>query len=120
MPVTLDGLGARRPGGSLQTGESETDGLQVLPSPRPTPPPAPLLTVAACWEQRVLQELLAPTADQGKTAVAFEVLSLLSTWWRPDFDDRLYPYLPVHVSFPKESTKVYFVTMGVRAHNHPI
>ena len=68
----------------------------------------------------MLQELLAPTADQGKTAVAFEALSLLSTWWRPDFDDRLYPYLPVHVSFPKESTKVYFVSMGVRIKNHPI
>lgn len=58
--------------GALKTGESETDGLQ-----------------------RVLAELLSPTADQGKTAVAFDVVDLISTWWRPDHDERLYPYQPV-------------------------
>ena len=65
------------PGGALQTGESETEGLQ-----------------------RVLAQLLAPTAEQEKASVEFEVIDLVSTWWRPDFDDRMYPYLPV-VSQPQ-------------------
>ena len=60
------------PGGALQTGESETEGLQ-----------------------RVLAKLLAPTAEQEKASVEFEVIDLVSTWWRPDFDDRVYPYQPV-------------------------
>lgn len=60
------------PGGTLKTEESETEGLQ-----------------------RVLAQLLAPTAEQEKASVEFEVVDLVSTWWRPDFDDRVYPYLPV-------------------------
>lgn len=42
------------------------------------------------------------------------VADLLSVWWRPNFDDVILPYLPPHISRPKECIKVYQVTIPER------
>ena len=55
----------------------------------------------------------------------------MSIWWRPNFDTfavsqlrvvaeltEQYPYLPAHVTFPKECRKLYLITMPPRSWSH--
>ncbi|KAI7872051.1 Cleavage/polyadenylation specificity factor subunit 5 [Spinellus fusiger] len=35
----------------------------------------------------------------------------LSTWWRPNFESYMYPYIPAHITNPKEKKMLYFVHM---------
>eukprot|EP00392_Amoebophrya_sp_AT5.2_P005267 g5276.t1 len=41
----------------------------------------------------------------------FEVGELLSIWYRPNFDELLLPYLPLHENRPKERAEVYQVIL---------
>ncbi|KAL4209221.1 cleavage and polyadenylation specificity factor, 25 kDa subunit [Rhizopus microsporus] len=33
----------------------------------------------------------------------------LSTWWRPNYENYMYPYIPAHVTSPKEKKSLYIV-----------
>ncbi|KAJ3412512.1 hypothetical protein HDV05_000650 [Chytridiales sp. JEL 0842] len=79
------------PGDSLKPGEDEIQGLK-----------------------RALNQKLAPTGQQ--TAVSgvsasseWEIGELLSVWWRPNFETHLYPYVPAHITKPKEMKKIFLV-----------
>jgi len=72
------------PGGSLKPGEAEVDGLK-----------------------RKLTRKLGAEADD--FVPDWEIGDLLATWWRPNFDPLQYPYLPPHVSKPKECRRMYLV-----------
>ncbi|KAJ1474887.1 Cleavage/polyadenylation specificity factor subunit 5, partial [Baffinella frigidus] len=74
---------SHRPGGRLRPGETEEQGLL-----------------------RKLDNKLAP-ADADPPS--WEVGQELAQWWRPNFDVHQYPYLPVHISRPKESRKVFLI-----------
>ncbi|WWC93373.1 hypothetical protein V866_000207 [Kwoniella sp. B9012] len=41
----------------------------------------------------------------------WKVGDLLSTWWRPNYDTFYYPYIPAHISQPKECKKLYLVEL---------
>jgi len=41
----------------------------------------------------------------------WEVIDLISVWWRPTFDSVLYPYIPPHVTQPKECRKIFLVAL---------
>nr|XP_019044912.1 cleavage and polyadenylation specificity factor subunit 5 [Kwoniella bestiolae CBS 10118]OCF23842.1 cleavage and polyadenylation specificity factor subunit 5 [Kwoniella bestiolae CBS 10118] len=41
----------------------------------------------------------------------WKVEDLLSTWWRPNYDTFFYPYIPAHISQPKECKKLYLVKL---------
>ncbi|WRT68614.1 uncharacterized protein IL334_005592 [Kwoniella shivajii] len=45
-----------------------------------------------------------PTGD-------WKVGDLLSTWWRPKYDNFLYPYIPAQNVYPKECKKLYHVEL---------
>jgi hypothetical protein len=38
-----------------------------------------------------------------------QVGECVASWWRPDFDAELYPYVPPHITRPKESKRVFVV-----------
>ncbi|RKP14221.1 Cleavage/polyadenylation specificity factor subunit 5 [Piptocephalis cylindrospora] len=38
----------------------------------------------------------------------------LSTWWRPNFETFMYPYVPPHVSHPKERRQVWLMRLPPR------
>ena len=38
----------------------------------------------------------------------------LQTFWRPNYDDNTYPYLPPHCTRPKESLKIYQLVLPAR------
>mmetsp|Transcript_25243 Transcript_25243/g.34784 ORF Transcript_25243/g.34784 Transcript_25243/m.34784 type:complete len:132 (-) Transcript_25243:305-700(-) len=75
----------RLPGGRLRPGEGELEGLQ-----------------------RKLGNKLAPVA--GPTT-HWEINDCAGVWWRPDFENFFYPYLPPHITKPKECKKIYLVQL---------
>lgn len=85
--------GWRLPGGRLRPGEGEVAGLK-----------------------RQLAKKLAATVDNTvpPRAVAWEVTELLSKWWRPSFEPCVFPYLPAHVTKPKECVKLFVVKLPER------
>ncbi|XP_063900749.1 cleavage and polyadenylation specificity factor subunit 5-like [Zophobas morio] len=71
------------PGGELKPGESEEDGIRRL------------ITESLCAEN--------------SKRVDWEVVSTLCSWWRPNFDNCLYPYICSHITKPKEQKKVLLI-----------
>lgn len=39
------------------------------------------------------------------------VEDIISSWWRPNFEAQTYPYIPVHITKPKEHKKVFLVQL---------
>lgn len=74
------------PGGRLHPGEDEVEGLQ-----------------------RKLTTKLAPTFSSYKPD--WEIGDLLSIWWRPNFETLQYPYVPAHITKPKECKKLFIVPL---------
>jgi len=44
--------------------------------------------------------------------IATQSLSLAGMFWRPNFDTLFYPYLPTHVTKPKECKKLFVVPLA--------
>ncbi|KAI8611691.1 cleavage and polyadenylation specificity factor 25 kDa subunit [Chytriomyces sp. MP71] len=83
----------RLPGDALKPGEDEIEGLK-----------------------RALSEKLAPPLDVNNSAgptenVAWDLIELLGTWWRPNFENYMYPYIPAHVTKPKEEKRIYLIQL---------
>ncbi|KAE9418569.1 hypothetical protein Angca_009859 [Angiostrongylus cantonensis] len=81
------------PGGELEVGEEETDGM------------------------RRLLDLTLGRSDGIKNEWKIEVdlFDEVGNWWRPNFDPPRYPYIPAHVTKPKEHTKLLLVQMPEKA-----
>ena len=56
--------------------------------------------------ERVLDDKLAPVAGDDS---GWEVGDCLAQWWRPNFETFMYPFIPPHVSRPKECKKLYLI-----------
>lgn len=41
----------------------------------------------------------------------WEVGETLAQWWRPNFETFMYPFIPSHVTRPKECKKIYFIQL---------
>ncbi|KAJ3100031.1 hypothetical protein HDU96_010479 [Phlyctochytrium bullatum] len=81
------------PGDALKPGEDEIEGLKAR-----------------------LNARLAPAGDQAKgdTSADWEIGELLAVWWRPNFETYMYPYIPAHITKPKEMKKIYLVHLPER------
>eukprot|EP00282_Hemiselmis_andersenii_P017352 CAMPEP_0114134112 /NCGR_PEP_ID=MMETSP0043_2-20121206/13980_1 /TAXON_ID=464988 /ORGANISM="Hemiselmis andersenii, Strain CCMP644" /LENGTH=148 /DNA_ID=CAMNT_0001227723 /DNA_START=12 /DNA_END=458 /DNA_ORIENTATION=+ len=73
------------PGGKLKPGESEREGLTRL--------------------------LTAKIGSSAGSPGDWEVGEVVSKWWRPNFDTALFPYLPPHITKPKEEMKQCLVRL---------
>jgi cleavage and polyadenylation specificity factor subunit 5 len=62
--------------------------------------------------QRKLTKKLAP--DQVDSQPAWEVQDLIATWYRPHFDQAVFPYLPPSCANPKEKKHIYVMALPVR------
>ncbi|PGH21337.1 hypothetical protein AJ80_03388 [Polytolypa hystricis UAMH7299] len=61
-----------------------------------------------------LNERLAPVGSQftGEGVNEdWEIGDTLAQWWRPNFETFMYPFLPGHVTRPKECKKLYFIQL---------
>ncbi|XP_074598291.1 cleavage and polyadenylation specificity factor subunit 5 [Brevipalpus obovatus] len=79
------------PGGELKAGEDEMDGLK-----------------------RLMSETL---GHQQPDSVANEwtVEDTIGNWWRPNFEPPQYPYVPPHITKPKEHKKLFLVQLPEKA-----
>lgn len=78
------------PGGELVAGEDEIEGLK-----------------------RSMTEILG-RPEQG-AEVDWVVEDCLGNWWRPNFEAPQYPYIPAHITKPKEQRKLFLVQLGEKA-----
>ncbi|CAL8467844.1 g7382 [Coccomyxa elongata] len=74
------------PGGRLRPGEDEKQGLR-----------------------RKLESNLSPEA--ASVAHPWDIGECIATYWRPNFDTTLYPYLPAHITMPKEVKKLFLIPL---------
>lgn len=61
-----------------------------------------------------LNERLAPVGSQFSgegVNEEWEIGDTLAQWWRPNFETFMYPFLPGHVTRPKECKKLYFIQL---------
>ena len=61
-----------------------------------------------------LNERLAPVGTQFSgegVNDTWQVGDTLAQWWRPNFETFMYPFLPAHVTRPKECKKLYFIQL---------
>ncbi|KAI9206252.1 Cleavage/polyadenylation specificity factor subunit 5 [Polychytrium aggregatum] len=71
------------PGDALKPGEDPIEGLK----------------------QRLTQKLSPANVDGDD----WQIGELLTVWWRPNFETFMYPYVPAHITQPKEMKRVYLV-----------
>ncbi|KAJ8042301.1 Cleavage and polyadenylation specificity factor subunit 5 [Holothuria leucospilota] len=77
------------PGGELKTGEDEVDGLK-----------------------RLMTEIL---GRQDGVQQDWMVEDVIANWYRPNFEPPQYPYIPAHITKPKEHKRLYFVQLAEKA-----
>ena len=61
-----------------------------------------------------LNERLAPVGTQFTGEGVndeWQIGDTLAQWWRPNFETFMYPFLPAHVTRPKECKKLYFIQL---------
>lgn len=61
-----------------------------------------------------LNERLAPVGSQFSGEGVndeWHIGDTLAQWWRPNFETFMYPFLPAHVTRPKECKKLYFIQL---------
>jgi len=78
------------PGGRLRAGEGTTEGLR----------------------RKLANKLAAPNeSNEDNLKASFDVLDVLSTWYRVGYEPQMYPYLPPHVTKPKETLEIFLVEL---------
>ncbi|KAI8576892.1 hypothetical protein K450DRAFT_254792 [Umbelopsis ramanniana AG] len=55
----------------------------------------------------ILNERLGP--EDGVGDMEWEIGECLSTWWRPSFEQYMYPYVPAHITKPTERKQLFVV-----------
>uniref|UniRef100_A0A915PQ07 Cleavage and polyadenylation specificity factor subunit 5 n=1 Tax=Setaria digitata TaxID=48799 RepID=A0A915PQ07_9BILA len=91
LGVLLDGTDYAffyRPGGKLRCDEDEMAGIRRL------------MTQIVGFED---------SAD-----TSFKIHHIIANWWRPNFEAPVYPYIPAHITKPKEVIKVFIVELPKR------
>lgn len=60
-----------------------------------------------------LDARLAPTGGlaTGEKEGDWHIGDTLAQWWRPNFETFMYPFVPAHVTRPKECKKLYFIQL---------
>ncbi|KAG8692069.1 hypothetical protein FRC08_010032 [Ceratobasidium sp. 394] len=82
------------PGDYLKPGEDDSDGLKARLDERLAPLPGSA-------------QHLGQDGD-------WEIGDCLAQWWRPNFETFMYPFVPAHVTKPKECKKLFLVQMPER------
>jgi len=79
------------PGGELHPGEDEVEGLK-----------------------RLMSETLG--RSEGSAATDWTIEDTIGNWWRPNFEPAQYPYIPPHITKPKEHRKLFLVQLQEKAY----
>ena len=91
LDIIRASLTLTRPGDYLQAEDDEVEGFKLR-----------------------LNERLAPVGNQFSgdgVNDEWQIGDTLAQWWRPNFETFMYPFLPAHVTRPKECKKLYFIQL---------
>jgi cleavage and polyadenylation specificity factor subunit 5 len=80
------------PGDYLRPGDDELEGFKAKMNERLAPPAGSQYAGTEASEEWVVADTLAQ-------------------WWRPNFETFMYPFIPAHVTRPKECKKLYFIQL---------
>ncbi|KAL9083864.1 MAG: hypothetical protein Q9159_005540, partial [Coniocarpon cinnabarinum] len=59
-----------------------------------------------------LNERLGPANSQSDDANSdWDIAETLAQWWRPNFETFMYPFIPAHITRPKECKKLYLIQL---------
>jgi len=60
-----------------------------------------------------LDERLAPVGSigEGEKPCDWQIGDCLAQWWRPNTETFMYPFVPAHITRPKECKKLYFIQL---------
>lgn len=85
------------PGDYLDAGEDEIEGFK-----------------------KKLDDRLAPKGSlaENQKLGEWEIGDTLAQWWRPNFETFMYPFVPAHVTRPKECKKLYFIQLPQQSKSH--
>ncbi|VDK21362.1 unnamed protein product [Taenia asiatica] len=86
------------PGGELHPGEEEMEGLKRLLSD-------------VRGEFRLEGGLFIMLGRTDGVPVEWTPEECIGNWWRPNFEPPRYPYIPAHVTKPKEHTRLYLIQL---------
>jgi cleavage and polyadenylation specificity factor subunit 5 len=80
-----------RPGDYLRPADEEIAGFKTRLTERLSPPPTSSLS--------------------SSTDSEWNIADTLAQWYRPHFETNMYPYLPPHITRPKECKKLYLIQL---------
>jgi cleavage and polyadenylation specificity factor subunit 5 len=75
------------------------------------------------FQKRLEERLGGGTTDnggEGEGAEGWMIGECLAQWWRPNFETFMYPFIPPHVTRPKECKKLYFIQLPRSSEYSPI
>jgi len=62
-----------------------------------------------------LKRLLTDTLGKPDQPISWQVEDTVANWWRPNFEPPQYPYLPAHITKPKEHKRMFLVQLPEKA-----
>jgi cleavage and polyadenylation specificity factor subunit 5 len=93
------------PGDYLLPHEEEIPGFQARLEERLSPPPG-----------SSSNHLVTDNGDE--TSQEWTIHDCVAQWWRPNFETFMYPFIPAHVTRPKECKKMYLIQLPKKSRFH--
>ena len=94
------------PGGELNPGEDEVMIVIIF-----------VLMIDMFVQVEGLKRLMTDTLGRTDgTATEWTIEDTIGNWWRPNFEPAQYPYIPPHITKPKEHRKLFLVQLQEKAY----
>jgi cleavage and polyadenylation specificity factor subunit 5 len=92
------------PGDYVLPHEPEIAGFQARLAERLSPPPGSSMATQ-------------PIADGEDGPFEWRIHDCVAQWWRPNFETFMYPFIPAHVTRPKECKKMYLIQLPKKSNS---
>lgn len=93
------------PGDYLLPHEEEIPGFQARLAERLSPPEGSSLA----------DHFITDGGEEGPRD--WRIHDCVAQWWRPNFETFMYPFIPAHVTRPKECKKMYLIQLPKKSNN---
>ncbi len=65
-----------------------------------------------------MNERLAPVKPETEEDTTWEIGECIASWYRPNFETFMYPFIPAHITRPKECKKLYLINLPSKSIHH--
>ncbi|ETO21016.1 hypothetical protein RFI_16188 [Reticulomyxa filosa] len=95
------------PGGFLEGAEDKYDGLKRILDEQLSP----IVTEQSKSENESVEPGSETKLTTRVVSQQWEIAELLTIWWRAEWDEIFFPYIPPHITKPKERREMYLVPL---------